>query len=189
MSYFNVNTVLIGRLLNIFQILTVKTVQTYTCFGLKYKLKYLPPATKLGQGYIFTGVCDSVHGGGGVCMVARGEACVVAGGMCGCEGYAWLPRGHAWLQGAVCGCRRGHAWLWGGMHGCLGGMHGCLGGTSLQGVSGCWGHVWLPGGMRGCRGVCMVARGYVWLLGGMRRARRDTVNEQAGRILLECILV
>ena len=25
----------------------------------------LPPATKLGQGYIFTGVCDSVHGGGG----------------------------------------------------------------------------------------------------------------------------
>ena len=24
----------------------------------------LPPATKLGQGYIFTGVCDSVHGGG-----------------------------------------------------------------------------------------------------------------------------
>ena len=27
----------------------------------------LPPATKLGQGYIFTGVCDSVNGGGGVC--------------------------------------------------------------------------------------------------------------------------
>ena len=25
---------------------------------------YLPPATKLGQGYVFTGVCDSVHGGG-----------------------------------------------------------------------------------------------------------------------------
>ena len=24
----------------------------------------LPPATKLGQGYIFTGVCDSVHKGG-----------------------------------------------------------------------------------------------------------------------------
>ena len=30
----------------------------------------LPPATKLGQGYIFTGVCDSVHGGGGVCLSA-----------------------------------------------------------------------------------------------------------------------
>ena len=25
----------------------------------------LPPATKLGQGYVFTGVCDSVHRGGG----------------------------------------------------------------------------------------------------------------------------
>ena len=25
---------------------------------------YLPPATKLGQGYVFTRVCDSVHGGG-----------------------------------------------------------------------------------------------------------------------------
>ena len=24
----------------------------------------LPPATKLGQGYVFTRVCDSVHGGG-----------------------------------------------------------------------------------------------------------------------------
>ena len=33
----------------------------------------LPPATKLGQGYIFTGICDSVHGGGGgVCPSACG---------------------------------------------------------------------------------------------------------------------
>ena len=31
--------------------------------------RLLPPATKLGQGYIFTGVCDSVHGGG-VCLSA-----------------------------------------------------------------------------------------------------------------------
>ena len=29
---------------------------------------FLPPATKLGQGYIFTGVCDSVHRG--VCLSA-----------------------------------------------------------------------------------------------------------------------
>ena len=28
--------------------------------------RFLPPATKLEQGYIFIGVCDSVHGGGGV---------------------------------------------------------------------------------------------------------------------------
>ena len=26
---------------------------------------FLPPATKLGQGYVFTGVCDSVHRGVG----------------------------------------------------------------------------------------------------------------------------
>ena len=31
---------------------------------------YLPPATKLGQGNVFTGVCDSVHKGGGVCLSA-----------------------------------------------------------------------------------------------------------------------
>ena len=29
----------------------------------KGQLTFLPTATKLGQGYIFTGVCDSVHGG------------------------------------------------------------------------------------------------------------------------------
>ena len=29
-----------------------------------YLANFLPPATKLGQGYVFTGVCDSVHGGG-----------------------------------------------------------------------------------------------------------------------------
>ena len=32
-------------------------------FGIIY---LLPPATKLGQGYVFTRVCDSVHGGGGI---------------------------------------------------------------------------------------------------------------------------
>ena len=35
------------------------------------KVYLLPPATKLGQGYIFTGVCDSVHRGAG-CMVPEG---------------------------------------------------------------------------------------------------------------------
>ena len=30
----------------------------------------LPPATKLGQGYVFTRVCDSVHGGGPVSVHA-----------------------------------------------------------------------------------------------------------------------
>ena len=34
----------------------------------KYLSSYLPPATQLGQGYIFTGVCDFVRGG--VCLSA-----------------------------------------------------------------------------------------------------------------------
>ena len=38
-------------------------------------------------------------------------------------------------------------------------------------------------------GECMVVRGGVWLQGGMFRIRPDMVNEQAVRILLECILV
>ena len=33
-------------------------------YGHKWVIALLPPATKLGQGYIFTGMCDSVHGGG-----------------------------------------------------------------------------------------------------------------------------
>ena len=57
----------------------------------EYKNILLPPATKLGQGYIFTGICHSVNregrgvcfwGGawsrGGVC--SRGNAC--SGGVC-----------------------------------------------------------------------------------------------------------
>ena len=47
----------------------------------------LPPATKLGQGYIFTGVCDSVHGGGRRVRLPG-------------EGMG----GHAWLPGSVRGC-------------------------------------------------------------------------------------
>ena len=38
--------------------------QIYTEISVKFTGKYLPPATKLGQGNIFTGVCDSVHSGG-----------------------------------------------------------------------------------------------------------------------------
>ena len=37
----------------------------------KKQLVFLPAATKLGQGNVFTGVCDSVHGGeGGLCLSA-----------------------------------------------------------------------------------------------------------------------
>ena len=74
---------------------------------------FLPPATKLGQAYIFTGVCDSVNRG--VCVVAAGGVCMVAPG-----GHAWLLRGGcAWLLlGGMHGCSRGGAWfLPGGMRG------------------------------------------------------------------------
>ena len=98
-----------------------------------------------------------------------------------CEDYVFSPvcqlfcsqgggsmhgcRGCVWLW-VACVIVRG-VWLWGGVHGC-GGMHGCGGG-----------HVWLWG-------VCVWLWGCAWLQG---IPRRDTVNERAVRILLECILV
>ena len=36
----------------------------HAAFFIKKRKELLPPATKLGQGYVFTGVCDSVHRGG-----------------------------------------------------------------------------------------------------------------------------
>ena len=49
----------------------------------------LPPATKLGQGNIFTGICDSVNGGRGVagtggCLLPGG--CLLLGSVCYQEG-------------------------------------------------------------------------------------------------------
>ena len=61
----------------------------------------LPPATKLGQGYIFKGVCDSVQGG--VCLVLGGSApggCLVQGGLLQdgiCSGMA-SALGGAWFR-------------------------------------------------------------------------------------------
>ena len=53
----------------------------------------LPPATKLGQGYIFTGVCDSVHRG--VCAIpaciAGGVPACLAAGLGGGEWYPSMP--------------------------------------------------------------------------------------------------
>ena len=54
------------------------------------KIKLLPPATKLGQGYVFTRVCDSVQRGGspsGGGFSVRGDLCprgvFVQGGLSG----------------------------------------------------------------------------------------------------------
>ena len=65
----------------------------------------------------------------------------------------------------------------GGMRGCSWGVRGfCQGG--MHGFS-LGGHAWF---FRG--GACVVFPG-----GGVHRIRRDTVNERAVCILLECILV
>ena len=95
-------------------------------------LLFLPPANVVCEGYIFTGVCDSVK---------RGGAWLLRGG----GRRAWLLPGGAYVVAWAGG---GHAWF-------------------------------LPGG------------GHAWFFpgGGVRRIRRDTVNERAVRILLECILV
>ena len=91
----------------------------------KYNPDYiilLPPTTKLGQGYIFTGVCNSVHRGGvhgwgpawlrGACVLGGmcGLGACMAGGVCG-GGHAWL--GGSCMVGDVYG--GGHAWQ-GGVH-------------------------------------------------------------------------
>ena len=76
----------------------------------------LPPATKLGQGNVFTGVCDSVNGRGGAipaCIAVGIPACLAAGLQGG------LLLGGAW-SGGVCS--------WGGVL-LLGGA--CSGGSLL----------------------------------------------------------
>ena len=108
----------------------------------------------LGQGNIFTPVCNSVHGG--ACVVARGcvwlprgaymvvrvHMCLL-GGMHGLTGVCvWLQGGHVWLPGGMHGCQGGMCDC-GGMRGCPGGVHGC------------------PGGMCGCQGACVVVGGCV----------------------------
>ena len=86
--------------------------------------------------------------------------------VCPHGGHAWLLWGvHVFSGGGMCGFfLGGHAWF------SRGGMHGCSCGGGMCGFSG--------GG-----GMC----GFFW--GGMHRIRRDTVNERAVCILLECILV
>ena len=96
-------------------------------------------------------------------ILSTGGACVVAGGVRGCWGACVVVGG--------CVVARGHAWL-------PGGMCGCQGACVVM-----WGVCMVVGGMCGSGGHAW------WLEGGMRGIQRDTVNKQAVRILLECILV
>ena len=111
--------------------------------------KLLPPATKLGQGYVFTGVCDSVN---------RGGACVVPRG-----GRAWFYSGggmHGFIRG-------GRAWFYSG-----GACVVLFGGACVVLFGGVACMVLFGGGMRGfIRGACVVLfRGGVrgFIQGGVR---------------------
>ena len=94
---------------------------------------FLPPANEVCEGYVFTGVCHSVHGGGMRGCSGGGHAWLLwGGGMVALGGHAWL------LQGGMCGCSGGgHAWL-------------LPGGACMVALGGC---AWLlPGGVHGCSG-------------------------------------
>ena len=83
-------------------------------FGLsrvRLDIWFLPPATKLGQGYIFTGVCDSVQGGvcflwGRVLPLGEGAS---SGGGCFLPGWVLPLRGGVLPPGGDASCRGG-AW-------------------------------------------------------------------------------
>ena len=96
--------------------------------------------TKLRQGYVFTGVCDSIGGGRGHAWqgvyvaggIRWGEGACVAGGhawqgVCMSRGQAWQG-GHAW-QGA---CMAGG--VYGGGVACMAGGHAWQEKRSLQRV-------------------------------------------------------
>ena len=127
---------------------------------------FAPPATKLGQGNVFTGVCDSVNRGvsspgGGVCY---GGAWSDGGGVC--------SRGGVPALGGWCLFR---------------GVSALGGGVCSQGVSA------LGGGV--CSGGCLLSEGWC-LLPGVSAPGGVPGGDPPGRsllravrILLECILV
>ena len=73
---------------------------------------YYRPQTKLQEGNVSTGVCDSVHEG--VCA----QGCLVGGGGCLLTGHAWSGEGGVCSEGDVWSrsvpgerlCSRGGAW-------------------------------------------------------------------------------
>ena len=69
------------------------TIYMYLLITFIYFFSFLPPTTKLGQGYVFTRVCDSVHRGESV-SVLRGGLCpggLSLGGLCLGESLSWRP--------------------------------------------------------------------------------------------------
>ena len=106
---------------------------------------FLLPANEVCKGYVFTGVCHSVHRGGHVWLLPGGmRGC--SGGMHGCSGGACMVAlgGHAWLLlGGACVVAPGGACMvaQGGMHGCSGGgMHGFF--DEIRSMSGQYASYW-----------------------------------------------
>ena len=130
----------------------------------------LPPANEVCEGYVFTGVCLST-GEGGMRGCSRE-------GVHGCLGGAWLLTGGCVVAPGACMVAPG------GVHGCSGGHVWLLQRVCMVAPGGL---AWLlPGGVHGCSGgVCGCSGGCAWDM----TTYGDTVNEQAVRILLECILV
>ena len=155
-----------------------------------------------GRGACMAGVCAwqggmhgrGVHGRGGMC----GRGACMAGG------HAWLGCVHgrgACMAGVY--MAGGHAWL-----GCVHGRGACMAGVYMAGGMCGWGVCMAGGGHASQGGVCgwgacmaeglaFMAGGHAWQ-GGMhggggacvpQQILRDTVNERAVRILLECILI
>ena len=93
-----------------------------------------------------------------------------------CQGFC--PRGGRAWRGGVC-VAGGHAW-WGV---CMVGVCAWWGGHVWQGVGGMCGRGGMHGGRHAWWGGACMAGGRAWQI------LRDTVNERAVRILLECILV
>ena len=95
--------------------------------------RLLPPANVVCEGYIFTGVCDSVNRGGvhgfiwGVCVVLFGGVCGFIGG------HVWFYSGgvHGFIRGRVWFYPRGHAWFY------LGDMRGFIRGACMVLFGGC----------------------------------------------------
>ena len=94
--------------------LRVYLVLSRSVHTVRQRLRFLPPATKLGQGYILTGVCDSVPMG--VCLL---PGVCSGGGFCSHGGWSAL--------GGAGGDPPGTATAAGGTHPT--GTHSCL---SLQ---------------------------------------------------------
>ena len=154
------------------------------------------PLTKLREGYVFTGMCDSVHGG--LCASGGGHACF-RGGMRASWGACVLPGGgmHASRVGGV--LPRGMVCVLPGGYVCFLG-EGCASGgvCVLSGGHACFqGDVCASGGyVRASWGACMCAsRGRACLGGPACHAcplawyhEIWSVNERAVRIPLECVL-